>query len=144
MSKHTKDELELILLSMPEHSQKKINRLYLLMDYASFTDDDGNVGMYCIEDENLLELLVVYSNQKLDISMVDMTNKVMIGDSLKLYNSYYSVDESIEDELNMVVDKYYKENMTIDTVLNKISVKGIDNLNDTDINFLNEKSKATE
>lgn len=140
LTKHTGLEIRCILEKFTDSDKEYISSVYDEFDYVEFSDKDEIVGMFIIiGDEWLRKLTNFFFEKSINFSCVDLTKDVLFGNTIDIEGYKVLLPDEKEElsiELSHMVDVFYEENTSVDTILDKINEKGIESLNDVDKKIL--------
>ena len=87
--------------------------------------------MFCVVDDNIMDKLKDnYNSLSISFKFEDITKDVLLCNKIRTNFLEYGVD--VSDSINDLINSFYLDNITIDDILDKISVKGIKSINDVD------------
>lgn len=128
---HTQDEIDYILGNINKHHIEILERLYSTFNYVEFLNEDNFVSMFCIVDDTTMDKLRDnYNSLSIIFKFEDLTKDVLLCNKIKIDFLEYSVD--VSDFIEDLVNSFYLDNVTVDDILDKISIKGIKSINDVD------------
>ena len=128
---HTQDEIDYILGNINKHHIEILERLYSTFNYVEFLNEDNFVSMFCIVDDTTMDKLRDnYNSLSIIFKFEDFTKDVLLCNKIKIDFLEYSVD--VSDFIEDLVNSFYLDNVTVDDILDKISIKGIKSINDVD------------
>ena len=128
---HTQDEIDYILGNINKHHIEILERLYSTFNYVEFLNEDNFVSMFCIVDDTTMDKLRDnYNSLSITFKFEDLTKDVLLCNKIKIDFLEYSVD--VSDFIEDLVNSFYLDNVTVDDILDKISIKGIKSINDVD------------
>lgn len=128
---HTQDEIDYILGNINKHHIEILERLYSTFNYVEFLNEDNFVSMFCIVDDTTMnKLRDNYNSLSIIFKFEDLTKDVLLCNKIKIDFLEYSVD--VSDFIEDLVNSFYLDNVTVDDILDKISIKGIKSINDVD------------
>ncbi len=137
--KKTFDEFKDLLSDLRESSNSQFDMLDALIDNiknVGFIDDDNMISFFCTStDFNLKRLSVLFTELSINFTSKDLTDKVLLCDNIK---TSYLDDDGLDmtDEINKFINDFYVDNITIDDILDKINIKGIESINEVDKGIL--------
>lgn len=137
--KKTFDEFKDLLSDLRESSNSQFDMLDTLIDNiknVGFIDDDNMISFFCTStDFNLKRLSVLFTELSINFTSKDLTDKVLLCDNIK---TSYLDDDGLDmtDEINKFINDFYVDNITIDDILDKINIKGIESINEVDKGIL--------
>ena len=68
-------------------------------------------------------------------SIEDLTNKVLLCESI--HTSYLDDDGiNIKEDVDKLINDFYIDNITVDFILDKINIKGVESINEIDKGIL--------
>ena len=125
-TKHSSTELSDIFNKLNPIEAEYIKNLYNKFDYFEFNDDNDNVCMFAsIHPNYISDLLESYVKTSLNFKYEDITKDVLYSKlDVKIFES---------DDLTKMIDSFIKENLDVDTVLDKINEFGRDSLVEIDM-----------
>jgi hypothetical protein len=137
--KKTFDEFKDLLSDLRESSNSQFDMLDGLIDNiknVGFIDDDNMISFFCTSsDYNLKRLSVLFTELSINFTSKDLTDKVLLCENIK--TSYLDdVGLDMTDEINNFINDFYVDNITIDDILDKINIKGVESINDIDKGIL--------
>lgn len=134
-TRHTDEEFGNLVKPNQVESDILVNILSGV-DFVEFLDENGFSSIICIVSDYTTKRLVdVYVNLSIDFSIEDLTKKVLFSEKVK---SDYSDDGvNVSSEINKLINKFYINNTDVDTILDKISYRGIKSLTPVDRDILN-------
>ena len=133
ITKHTDEEIDNMIAQLDEVSFELMLSLYESFKYVEVHNEDKHSVMYAeIQEKQLEKLMLHFLRQGVDFSYEDITKSVLYGYVPKL--------EKEEDnaKLKAIIDVFVDENLDTDTVLDKISEIGLNNLTERDKKVLQE------
>jgi hypothetical protein len=125
-TKHNSTELGDIFNKLNPIEVEYITNLYNKFDYFEFNDDNDNVCMFAsIHTNYISDLLESYVKLSLNFKYEDITKDVLYSKlDFKIFES---------EDLTKMIDNFIKENLDVDTVLDKINEFGRDSLVEIDM-----------
>lgn len=97
-------------------------------------DESGNDCMVMFVSESIVDDLIMFcEEEKIVQQHFDITNKLLVGDSIPSVVSQMIISEEFKE----VFDRFFLKNMTIDLVLEKISRSGEHSITEIDKKILN-------
>jgi hypothetical protein len=125
-SKHNSNELNDIFNKLSPIEVEYIKNLYSKFEYFEFNDVDDNVCMFAsIHPNYISDLLESYVKLSINFKYEDITKDVLYSKlDVKIFES---------DDLKNMIDSFIKENLDVDTVLDKINEFGRDSLLEIDM-----------
>ena len=137
-SKLTQDQIEKIMDSFTKEESRDIRFLYMGLPHVNFIDEDGIVGMYVVVNNLDLDedfktsfdkLVEIYKDKGIDFSVQNVSDLILSGKSDLIDIDYKTVYgdigvTTIEDEMIEMMDDFYKSNVTIDHILDKMNESG--------------------
>jgi hypothetical protein len=130
--KDTQDEIENIASVANPAQLQILEKIYSKFEYVEFVDENKMVSMFCVVDDYTIKDLVEnYINLSIDFSFEDLTKDVFLCNDIK---TDFLGDDDIDmtDMINELVTNFYKNNVEVDDILDKILVKGVTSINDFD------------
>ncbi len=125
-TRHTDEEIEAIVKSNPIESDT-LEGILRGIEFSEFLDENGFTSILCImSDYDTKRLVDTYVNLSIDFSIEDLTKKVLFSEKVKV--DYFDEGTSVSNEINTLISKFYKDNIDVNTILDKISFKGIASL----------------
>lgn len=134
---HTNEDIDDILYTLSETEIQNIKNIYVKIQFVEYVDNLFSC-MFCILDNyDIIDLENLYRNLSIDFKIEDITKNVLLSEDIKtLYLNENGFDMS--KEINKLVKKFYKENVTTDDILDKINIKGIKSITKVDKLILKE------
>ena len=134
---HTNEDIDDILYTLSETEIQNIKNIYGRIQFVEYVDNVFSC-MFCILDNyDIIDLENLYRNLSIDFKIEDITKNVLLSEDIKtLYLNENGFDMS--KEINKLVKKFYKENVTTDDILDKINMKGIKSITKVDKLILKE------
>lgn len=140
----TQDQITDIMDSFTQKESRDIRFLYMFMPHVNFIDSDGTISMFIVVDEydfmkedgsfdmgdmksSFDKLTDIYKEKGINFSVENLTKDVLLSKEIKSdYKTIYGDIgvTSIQDEVLEMVDKFYKENVTVDDILDKMNESG--------------------
>ncbi len=99
-------------------------------DYMGFSNDDD---IFVRLNEYKIDKIVNVLSKYFSFTIEDVSDKALSGELKKLY-------PEVDKLTPKLFKKFRKDNTTIDHILDKISEKGMQSLDKTDLKILNKKS----
>lgn len=129
-TRHTSLELNDIFNKLTPTEAESIRDLYKNFSYFEFIDENDNVCMFSsIHTNYISDLLESYVKSSINFKYEDLTKDVLFSKlDVSTFNS---------DDLSKMVNKFIKENLDTDTVLDKINEFGYNSLLEIDMLVLN-------
>jgi hypothetical protein len=131
----TKEESSKIFNGLSQDKIDFMKKLYFNMEYTEFLDENGFEGLFCIVDEETFNIICTFfSDLKIKFSCENLSEKVLLGKKIKTDHSDengWSEEKTIE-----LLEKFYKEHASSDSILDKINESGIESLTEFDKEFL--------
>jgi hypothetical protein len=128
---HTQEEIDEILVNMSKYHIKILSNLYSTFNYVEFINEYNFVSMFCVVDDNIIDKLKVnYNSLSISFKFEDITKDVLLCN--KIRTNFLEDGVDVSDSINDLINSFYLDNITIDDILDKISVKGIKSINDVD------------
>ena len=131
-TKHTQDEIQNIASFADPTQLQILEKIYSKFEYVEFVDENKMVSMFCIVDDYTIKDLVKnYVNLSIDFSFEDLTKDAFLCNDI---NTNFLGDDDIDmtGVINELVTNFYKNNVEVDDILDKILVKGVTSVNDVD------------
>ena len=126
---HTQEEIDEILVNVSKYHIKILSNLYSTFNYIEFINEYNFVSMFCVVDDNIMDKLKDnYNSLSISFKFEDITKDVLLCNKIRTNFLEYGVD--VSDSINDLINSFYLDNITIDDILDKISVKGIKSIND--------------
>lgn len=113
-----------------KNAQNELSNIFEIDDYAAQVFFNINNEPCCIiflNDDKTNTLINTWSDFDLIKSCKDITNDIISGKIINDFN---------DDDFKYLANEFRKENITVDTVLDKISAFGIDSLDKLDLYIL--------
>jgi hypothetical protein len=128
---HTQGEIDEILVNMSKYHIKILSNLYSTFNYVEFINEYNFVSMFCVVDDNIIDKLKDnYNSLSISFKFEDITKDVLLCN--KIRTNFLEDGVDVSDSINDLINSFYLDNITIDDILDKISVKGIKSINDVD------------
>jgi hypothetical protein len=134
-TKKTPDELNSLSFSSIQIDMMK--RVFDGIQYVEFLNEKGLHSIFCyLSDYNLKRLSDLLIDLSIDFfSIEDLTNKVLLCESI--HTSYLDDDGSnIKEDIDKLINDFYIDNITVDFILDKINIKGVESINEIDKGIL--------
>jgi hypothetical protein len=131
-TKHTQDEIQNIASFADPTQLQILEKIYSKFEYVEFVDENKMVSMFCVVDDYTIKDLVKnYVNLSIDFSFEDLTKDAFLCNDIK---TDFLGDDDIDmtGVINELVTNFYKNNVEVDDILDKILVKGVTSINDVD------------
>ena len=138
-SKHTEIELKKILSECSEYEVEFIEDVYAKLDYVEFINKDGFVGMFFSTSDSLSKKLIdFYLDKSIRFSFDDISREALFGNEIDTtgYKLLLDPEKDAKSKIDELISKFYKSNIDVDTILDKINEKGIESLSEVDKNLL--------
>ena len=130
-TKHTQDEIDDIVNSLNKYHIEILENLYSKFNYVEFINEDNFVSMFCVVDDNIMDKLRdSYINLSIRFKFEDLTKDALLCNKIKTDFLEYGTD--VSDMIDDLINSFYLDNITVDDILDKISVKGVKSINDVD------------
>jgi hypothetical protein len=125
-TKHNSTELNDIFNKLSPTEVEYIKNLYSKFEYFEFNDVDDSVCMFAsIHPNYISDLLESYVKLSINFKYEDITKDVLYSKlDFKIFES---------EDLTKMIDNFIKENLDVDTVLDKINEFGRDSLLEIDM-----------
>ena len=128
---HTQDEIDCILGNINKHHIEILERIYSKFNYVEFLNENNFVSMFCVVDDNIIDKLRdSYINLSIRFKFEDLTKDALLCNKIK--TDFLECGTDVSDMINDLINSFYLDNITIDDILDKISVKGVKSINDVD------------
>ena len=134
-TKKTPDELS--SLSFSSIQMDRMKRVFDGIKYVEFLNEKGLHSIFCyLSDYNLKRLSDLLVDLSIDFfSLEDLSNKVLLCESIN--TSYLDDDGSDKKEdIDKLINDFYIDNITVDDILDKITIKGVESINEIDKSIL--------
>jgi hypothetical protein len=134
---HTNEDIDDILYSLSESEIHKIKVIYDKIRFVEYVKDNFNCMFCIVSDYDMDDLSKLYDTLSVKVKMEDITKKVILGDNI---NTSYRSERgfNVSREINNLIEEFYKENVTVDDILDKINLKGIKSITNIDKLILKE------
>ena len=130
-TKHKQDEIDDIVNSLNKYHIEILENLYSKFNYVEFLNENNFVSMFCVVDDKTMDKLRdSYINLSIRFKFEDLTKDVLLCNKIKTDFLEHGTD--VSDMINDLINSFYLDNITVDDILDKISVKGIKSINDVD------------
>lgn len=130
-TKHTQDEINSIVNSLNKYHIKILENLYSTFNYVEFLNENNIVSMFCIVDDDMIcKLKDNYNSLSISFKFEDLTKDVLLCNKIKTDFLEHGAD--VGDMINDLINSFYLDNITVDDILDKISIKGVKSINDID------------
>ena len=127
---NTRDIIDVLLNKLTDEELKLIKLLTTKLPMRSSMDDEDSYwDILLVDDIIKLYLEDILKKYKIEYSVQDVTNLY--------YEKSKEFDNAFIEEINDFIDKH----LDLDKVLDKISLKGLENLEKYEVDFLNRMSK---
>jgi hypothetical protein len=131
ITKHTRQDIDLIVGQMDSFSMKRLFELYNSFKNIEFTTGDGYVGMYAVISEHEIEhLFSEYVKWSISFSFEDITKSILFGNCPEIEGEQKVLD------FTALMKDFVEENLDTNTVLDKISEIGFHSLTEQDKRIL--------
>lgn len=131
-TKHTQSEIENIVSTASPVQLQILEKIYSKFEYVEFLDENEMVSMFCVIDQHTIKDLVEnFINFSIDFRFEDLTKDVFLCNDIKTN----FIDENGTDMTNIIdelVTNFYKDNIEVNDILDKILVKGVTSINEID------------
>lgn len=131
-TKHTQSEIENIVSTASTVQLQILEKIYSKFEYVEFLDENEMVSMFCVIDQHTIKDLVEnFINFSIDFRFEDLTKDVFLCNDIKTN----FIDENGTDMTNIIdelVTNFYKDNIEVNDILDKILVKGVTSINEID------------
>jgi hypothetical protein len=126
----TRDIIDVLLNKLTEQELKLIKLLTLELPMrSSMEDDDSYWDILLVDDIIRLYLEDILKKYKIEYTVEDMTNL------------YYEKSKEFDSVFVKEINDFIDEVLDLDTILDKINSKGIENLQKYELMFLERQSK---
>lgn len=134
---HTNEDIDDILYSLSDSEIHKIKVIYDKIRFVEYVKDNFNCMFCIVNDYDIDDLSKLYDTLSVKVKMEDITKKVILGDDI---NTSYRSERgfNVSREINNLIEDFYKENVTVDDILDKINLKGIKSITNIDKLILKE------
>ncbi len=130
-TKKTPDELNSLSFSSIQIDMMK--RTFDGIQYVEFLNEKGLHSIFCyLSDYNLKKLSDLLIDLSIDFfSIEDLSSKVLLCES---FNTSYLDDDGSDrkEDIDKLVNDFYISNITVDYILDKINIKGVESINEID------------
>lgn len=134
---HTNEYIDDILYTLSESEIHKIKIIYDKIRFVEYVKDNFNCMFCIVNDYDIDDLSKLYDTLSVKFKMEDLTKKVILCDDINTsYLSERGFD--VSKEINNLIKDFYKENVTVDDILDKINIKGIKSITKVDKLILKE------
>lgn len=134
-TKKTPDELS--SLSFSSIQMDRMKGVFDGIKYVEFLNEKGLHSIFCyLSDYNLKRLSDLLIDLSIDFfSIEDLSNKVLLCESI---NTSYLDDEGSnkKEDIDKLINDFYIDNITVDDILDKITIKGVESINEIDKSIL--------
>ena len=134
-TKKTPDELS--SLSFSSIQMDRMKGVFEGIKYVEFLNEKGLHSIFCyLSDYNLKRLSDLLIDLSIDFfSIEDLSNKVLLCESI---NTSYLDDEGSnkKEDIDKLINDFYIDNITVDDILDKITIKGVESINEIDKSIL--------
>ena len=131
-TKHTQSEIENIVSTASPVQLQILEKIYSKFEYVEFLDENEMVSMFCVIDQHTIKDLVEnFINFSIDFRFEDLTKDIFLCNDIKTC----FIDENgtdVTDMIDELVTNFYKDNVEVDDILDKILVKGVTSINEVD------------
>lgn len=122
------------IYKLPEFQLEKLKDKLENSGFVEF-DIDNRSGIFCPGYEyEFSEFFRMFDSVDIEFEWIDITDNVLLGE--KIFTDLLSDGNSVKDELEKLLLKFYNENITTDIILDKINSKGMKSLSEEDKLFL--------
>ncbi len=130
-TEYTREEMDIIENNINEETTIKFKKLFRSFSYVQFLTEDKKICLYAlIDDDTLNTLFSEYVKIEINFTYEDISKSILFGYMPIVKSELGTID------LNNMIDKFIDEHLNIDTVLDKISELGINNLTEKDKKIL--------
>ena len=130
-TKHTQDEIDKIFNKINKCHLEILSNLYSKFNYVEYINEDNYVSMFCVIDDNIMDKLIDnYTNLSVNFKFEDFTKDVLLCNKIKTNFLEDGID--VSEMITDLINSFYLDNITVDDILDKISVKGVKSINDVD------------
>ena len=136
-TKKNEDDFKKLLLSKSSIEVDMVTRVFENIQYVEFINEDGLISMFCsLSDYNLKRLSILFIDLSIDLlNFEDLTDKVLLSEKIK--TSYLdNSDDDMSDDIIKLINDFYVNNITLNDILDKINIKGIESINEFDKTIL--------
>jgi hypothetical protein len=134
---HTNEDIDDILYYLSESEIHIIKNIYNRIKFVEYVKNNFNCMFCIVNNYDIDELSNLYDSLGIKFKIEDITKKVILCDHINTsYFSEQGFDVSIDID-NLIKD-FYKDNITIDDILDKINLKGIKSITKLDKLILKE------
>jgi hypothetical protein len=127
---NTRDIIDVLLNKLTDEELKLIKLLTTKLPMrSSMEDEDSYWDIVLVDDIIRMYLEDILKKYKIEYSVQDVTNL------------YYKKSKELDNTFIEEIDEFIDEHLDLDKVLDKISLKGLENLEKYEIDFLNRMSK---
>ena len=103
-------------------------------DFVEFDIDNTSGFFFSAHEHEFSEFCRMFHSVDIEFQWVDITDKVLLGE--KIFTDFLSEGSSVKAELDQLILRFYRENITTDIILDKINSKGMKSLSEEDKLFL--------
>ena len=122
------------IYKLPLFQLEKLKYKFENSDFVEF-DIDNTSGLFCsVYEHEFSEFCRMFNSVDIEFQWVDITDKVLLGE--KIFTDLLSEGSSVKAELDELILRFYRENITTDIILDKINSKGMKSLSEEDKLFL--------
>lgn len=130
-TKHTQNEIDKIFNKINKYHLEILENLYSKFNYVEYINEDNYVSMFCVIDDNIMnKLRDSYINLSINFKFEDLTKDALLCNKIKTNFLEDGVD--VSEMITDLINSFYLDNITVDDILDKISVKGVKSINDVD------------
>ena len=142
---HSEQEVNDIISQLHPVQKQLLGKMYDSFEHVQYVDylpkSVEYTSMYAVMSEfTMQELAKMYVrlNVKLRFKFIDITEKVLFGETLQIPKEGREEGEFIQLQVQLLdmIDKYLDDFLKIDNILDKISEKGSDSLTERDRKLL--------
>jgi len=135
-TQYTPEQLELIFSNLSEELQDNIEELFYSFRYIEYKNKNNNQHMFMFgEEDKVQELMDLFKNLNLNFISSNITEDILSGNLPRLE------DKHTDAMLRILMSEFLEQNQTLDNILDKISDKGMENLNNYDLHLLEQINK---
>ena len=134
---HNQSEIDVIIMSFTPTETEYITKLYSEISIVEYTNDSGNECMFALLDDYLMSKIdKLYKKYDIRFQAIDMTKDIILDNQIKISYKNYN-NKSVKNQVLGLIKEYKTNWITKDDILDKILEKGINSLNDFDLEVLN-------
>ena len=132
---HTQDEIDKIFNKINKYHLEILENLYSKFNYVEYINEDNYVSMFCVIDDDIMNKLIDnYTSLSVNFKFEDITKDALFCNKIKTNFLEDGVD--VSEMITDLINSFYLDNITVDDILDKISVKGVKSINDVDKHLL--------